>query len=450
MSSLIKKYDVPGPRYTSYPTVPYWDSPLSETQWIEQLRAAILKNEEKGCGIYIHIPFCEKLCSYCGCHKFITKDRSVVDPYVHSLLKEWSLYATMLKDVFPLKVSEIHLGGGTPTFLPPESLRTLMEGLYKNLKLSSQTSISVEIDPRTTSDEHLVVMRSLGVSRLSLGVQDFDHRVQKAVNRIQSFELVAQITEKARKLGFESINFDLIYGLPFQTESSIRETIDKVLSLSPDRIAYYSYAHVPWMKASQRLFKDEDLPSGDGKRRLYEIGALSLKNSGYVEIGMDHFAKPTEELSVALQSGSLHRNFMGYTPHKSIPIFGLGVSAIGDSWTAFWQNSKSLESYNQALSEGRLPHEKSHGLTCDDLLIREHILNIMTKFGTSWKENSCIMDDELMKNLSLFESDGLIKSGDCGFEVTELGRSFVRNIGMAFDVRLKKSKIDRPAFSRTV
>lgn len=448
--ALIKKYDVPGPRYTSYPAVPYWDAPMSETLWLNHLRNSILENLNEGCGIYIHIPFCEKLCSYCGCHKFISKNKSVAEPYVNSVLKEWQLYSEKLKDLFPLKVSEIHLGGGTPTFLPSQVFRVLMEGLYKNINLDTNVSISVEVDPRTTSDEHLVVMKDLGVTRLSLGIQDFDEKVQTAVNRIQPFELVEKLMSRARSLGFKSINFDLIYGLPFQTELSIVKTFEKVLSLEPDRIAFYSYAHVPWMKASQKLFRDEDIPVGDAKRKLYEVGASALKDNQYFEIGMDHFAKYDEELSVALRSGTLHRNFMGYTPRNSIPTFGLGVSSIADSWTAFWQNSKDLASYNKYLDQGLLPYEKSHELTIEDLTIREQILNIMTKLKTSWPQGVPWVNADLIEKLKEFDDDGLIHKTEKGLLVTEQGKSFVRNIAMAFDARLKRSKQESPMFSRTI
>lgn len=448
-TDLIAKYDIPGPRYTSYPSVPFWEKAPHEKQWILALREQLLSPANDGAALYIHIPFCQKLCSYCGCHKFITKDLSKGRPYVELLLREWENYLNHLEISPPL--SEIHLGGGTPTFLQSAELVQLMEPFINKSNLSSEAELSIEVDPRTTSKEQLQVLFHLGFRRLSLGVQDFDARVQKAINRLQPFELVAQVNDVARAIGFTSINFDLIYGLPFQTPETMEVTVRKSLTLSPDRLAYYSYAHVPWMKASQRLYRDSDIPAGVAKRRLYEIGKALFEESGYSEIGMDHFSKTEDALAKALRSKALHRNFMGYTTKHLTPLIGLGVSSIGDAWTAFAQNEKSLEAYTHALSMGRLPIERGHLLSEEDLQIRKVILELMTKFQTTQKIQDLGLSAQGQRALHEMQEDGLVELNALNqIQVTDKGQPFIRNICMVFDKRLERAKPDRPLFSRTI
>ena len=361
---LFRKYNVPGPRYTSYPTVPYWDSNPTETQWIQGLKEAIDLAQEQGTGaaIYIHIPFCESLCTYCGCNTRITRNHAVAHPYISTVLKEFALYRAKLGLTQKIKLSELHLGGGTPTFLSSTELTTLLSGILEHCEVMPEYEFSIEIDPRVTNREHLEVLRKFHFKRISLGIQDFDPKVQDIVHRIQSFDQVQKITEEARTLGFSSVNYDLIYGLPLQTLQSVEDTIRKTALLKPDRIAFYAYAHVPWIKPGQRRFTEADLPNGDQKRALYELGRTLLEEAGYVEIGMDHFALKTDSLYTATKEGTLHRNFMGYTARNVNPILPLGVSSIGDSWTIFAQNEKLLETYTARVEKGEIPidFKKTH------------------------------------------------------------------------------------------
>jgi len=452
-SSLIKKYNVAGPRYTSYPTVPYWDTSPTEAQWIEALSENLEKAEKEsiGAALYVHIPFCESLCTYCGCNTRITRNHGVGLPYVDVVLKEWSLYLEKLgRSRIPL--SELHLGGGTPTFLSSTELARLVDGLLKHADVQKDSEFSIEVDPRVTNEEQLQVLKSLGFRRISLGVQDFDPKVQEVVHRIQSEEQVRQVTERARSAGFESVNFDLIYGLPFQTLKSIENTMEVVARLRPDRIAFYGYAHVPWIKPSHRRFTEADLPSGDEKRALYELGRAILEKEGYHEIGMDHFALKSDSLWKATEGRSLHRNFMGYTSRKLTPLFGLGVSAIGDAWTAFAQNEKLLETYIDRVQKGEIPIHRGHLLNDEDLKLRRHILNLMTEFSTDWR--SADLQTDYLKSVSArlaeLSKDGLVSLKIERCEVTPLGHAFIRNICMAFDARLTRKAPDTELFSKTV
>lgn len=457
MKEFFKKYNVPGPRYTSYPTVPYWETSPTTQEWVESIEVAAQDAEKKGIGaaLYIHIPFCRSLCTYCGCNTRITRNNEMGPPYVTTVLKEWQLYMTALgrgagKRAFP--VSEIHLGGGTPTFLSPLELSRLIEGILKDCRILEDAEFSVEADPRVTSQEHLKVLSDLGFKRLSLGIQDFDPKVQDIVHRVQSEEQVHEVTQTARELGFTSINFDLIYGLPFQTLKSVEGTIEAVRRLRPDRIAFYAYAHVPWIKPSQRRFTEMDLPAGDEKRALYELGREMLQEVGYREIGMDHFALETDSLSASASKGELHRNFMGYISRQVSPLIGLGVSAIGDSWNVFSQNEKLLETYIARVEKGEFPLLRGHVLNQEDLVLRRHVLNLMTCLKTSWQE-SAVKDpylDTVGRRLEELSRDGLVKLSPYSCEVTPQGLPFLRNICMAFDARLNRAAPGTQLFSQTV
>ena len=450
----FKKYNVPGPRYTSYPTVPYWDHSPHVDEWIQALKNSIHSASLQGTGaaIYLHIPFCESLCTYCGCNTRITRNRAVSEPYVDTVLKEFSLYREKLGLKHKLKLSELHLGGGTPTFLTPSELAKLLSGLFEFIELTSDFELSIEVDPRVTSREHLKVLSEFKFKRISLGIQDFDPKVQDIVHRVQSFEQVKNITDLARSFGFTSINYDLIYGLPLQTLQSVEDTIAKVILLKPDRIAFYAYAHVPWIKPGQRRFTENDLPSGDEKRALYERGRELLEASGFVEIGMDHFALKTDSLFTASQTNHLHRNFMGYTARNVNPIIALGVSAIGDAWTAFAQNEKLLETYVEKVNKGEIPIYRGHLLSEEDLILRQHILNLMTKMKTDWNSEKLNISflNQVPEKLLELEKDGLIHLGKQSCSVTESGRAFLRNICMAFDARLERKAPDTKLFSQTV
>jgi oxygen-independent coproporphyrinogen-3 oxidase len=457
-SALLRKYNVPGPRYTSYPTVPYWERTPTEAEWIEALSARLTPSleppEERdavgAAAIYVHIPFCRSLCTYCGCNTRITRNRAIALPYLEAVLAEWRLYLQRLgRQALP--VAEIHLGGGTPTFLTPEELRILIEGLLAGCSISDEAEFSLEADPRVTTREQLATLSALGFRRLSLGIQDFDPRVQAIVNRVQSEQQVHELTEAARALGFTSINYDLIYGLPLQTLESIERTLGAVARLRPDRIAFYGYAHVPWIKPSQRRFTEADLPEGEAKRALYERGRELLEAAGYREIGMDHFALETDSLWSAAQAGTLHRNFMGYTSRRVDPLIGLGVSAIGDAWTAFAQNEKAIEPYQQRVQRGELPMLRGHVLDAEDLELRRMILELMTRFRTSWNPSNAHGHlEQVPGKLRELADDQLVLLNGRGCEVTERGRAFIRNVCMAFDARLARKAPGTALFSRTV
>lgn len=451
--SLIQKYNVPGPRYTSYPTVPYWNEEgFSVIDWKETLQQSFVQsNTAEGISLYIHLPFCESLCTFCGCNKRITKRHDVEHPYIEAVLKEWQLYCELL----PKKpiIKEIHLGGGTPTFFSPENLERLINGLFENAVKHPNHEFSFEGHPNNTTRTHLQKLYDLGFRRVSFGVQDYSEVVQKAIHRIQSFHNVAKVTYWAREIGYTSVGHDLIFGLPFQTLEDVIDTIDKTNSLQPDRLAFYSYAHVPWIKGNgQRGFKDEDLPKDEEKRMLYELGKKRLSENGYHEIGMDHFALETDSLYHSFQERKMHRNFMGYTSSKTQVMIGLGVSSISDSWYSFAQNVKTLEEYYDALAQNELPIFRGHLLTDEDLIIRKHILNIMCQLHTSWNDYGFYFSEinQVIENLSEMEHDGLIIITNHSLTVTEKGKPYIRNICMAFDLRMNRNKPETKLFSMTV
>ncbi|MEZ4854529.1 oxygen-independent coproporphyrinogen III oxidase [Flavobacterium sp.] len=451
--SLIQKYNVPGPRYTSYPTVPYWDTDaFSLAVWKEKmLETFSTTNAKDGISLYIHLPFCESLCTFCGCHKRITKRHEVENPYITAVLKEWNLYCALFNEK-PV-VKEIHLGGGTPTFFSPENLKHLINSILSKSKLADNYEFSFEGHPNNTTKEHLQTLYNLGFRRVSFGVQDYAEKVQKAIHRIQPFQNVAKITLLAKEIGYTSISHDLVFGLPFQTLDNVMDTINKTNSLNPDRIAFYSYAHVPWIKGNgQRGFKDEDVPKDAIKRQLYEQGKLQLSKHGFEEIGMDHFALKTDSMYNAFKTNSLHRNFMGYTTTTTKLMIGLGVSSISDSWNAFAQNEKDLETYYECLAKNELPIHKGHLLNDEDLVIRQHILNIMCTFTTNWTDNKLFFNElpEVLTSLQEMETDGLLQIDDTSLRITAAGKPFVRNVCMAFDLRLKRNKPETALFSMTI
>lgn len=451
-SQLIQKYNIPGPRYTSYPTVPFWDKEgIALNDWESTvIRAFNESNTEEGISIYIHLPFCENLCTFCACHKRITKRHSVEEPYIETVLKEWNLYLNLFSEA--PRIKEIHLGGGTPTFFSSENLSKLLNGIFEAAIKCDDFELSYEGHPNHTSKEQLQTLYNLGARRNSFGVQDYDPKVQKAINRIQPFDQVKRVHEDSLEIGYTSISHDLVFGLPFQKESSIRDTIEKTIALKPDRIAYYSYAHVPWIKGvGQRGFDENDLPKDEEKRHLYELGKQLFFDNGYVEIGMDHFALPTDSLYKAIESKSLHRNFMGYTAGKTQLMVGLGMSSISDSWYAFAQNEKTVETYTTRVNEGQIPVFRGHLLSDQDLIIRKHILNLMCHLETSWTlgldEN---LKTDIMKRLQEMQSDGLITMDAQKVIVHEKGRMFLRNICMAFDIKLIENKPETRVFSMTI
>ncbi|MDM1374883.1 oxygen-independent coproporphyrinogen III oxidase [Myroides marinus] len=450
--SLIQKYNVPGPRYTSYPTVPYWeDTSFSRDKWIDSLKRSFIEsNQKEGISIYIHLPFCESLCTFCGCHKRITKRHEVESPYIDALLKEWDLYCALFEEKPVIK--EIHLGGGTPTFFSPAHLTKLIEELKAKAVIADEYEFSFEGHPNNTTKEHLSTLYNLGFRRVSFGVQDYNPEVQKAIHREQSFHNVAKVTLWAKELGYTSISHDIIYGLPFQKLEHVIDTIEKTKSLSPDRLAFYSYAHVPWIKGNgQRGFNDEDVPKDDVKRQLYEKGKELLLKNEYIEIGMDHFSLKSDSLYRAMNTGHIHRNFMGYTSSKTQVMIGLGVSSISDSWYAFAQNEKDIETYYNLLEQGIIPVVKGHILNEEDLIIRKHILNLMCSLETDLEGDLNKIDfNPVLEELKELETDELIQIKDYKIKITKKGRAFVRNVCMALDLRLQKNKPQRQLFSMTI
>ena len=453
MSSLFQKYNVPGPRYTSYPTVPYWeDSSYSYEKWLDSVRTSFTEsNSTQGISLYIHLPFCESLCTFCGCHKHITKRHEMEDPYIQNVLKEWRLYLSILPS--RPRIKEIHLGGGTPTLFSPENLQYLIDQIFEEADRAEGFQFSFEGHPNNTTREHLQRLYDLGFTRVSYGVQDYSPEVQKAIHRIQPFANVERVTLQAREIGYSSISHDLVFGLPFQKEEDMRYTIDCTNRLRPDRISFYSYAHVPWVKGTgQRGFDENDLPTPDQKRHLYEIGKQQLLDNGYIEIGMDHFALPSDEMYESFVRGTLHRNFMGYTASKTQLMIGLGISAISDSWYGFAQNVKTIKEYEEVLSQDRIPVYRGHILSEEDLILRRHILNLMCQFHTSWEapQLQFAEAEEVKMRLSEMEKDGLIHLHPQGIEVTDVGKPFVRNICMAFDLRLQRNVPTTRIFSMTI
>ena len=452
LAELIKKYDIAVPRYTSYPTMPYWDTEKFDNEkWIEAVRRVFNEtNDTKGISLYIHLPFCESLCTYCACNTRITKNHKIEIQYIRALLKEWEIYKKIFGKT-PL-IRELHLGGGTPTFFGPENLRWLTSYLLEDVNIHDDSKFSFEGHPNNTTVEHLKTLYGLGFTRVSFGVQDLDEKVQKTVNRIQPFENLQTVSNQSRAIGYESISYDLIYGLPFQTSATILNTIKKVLTLNPDRVSFYSYAHVPWLKPGQRGYEDADLPTDVVKRQLYETGRGLLKAEGYKDIGMDHFALPHDSLFQAQFTGKLHRNFMGYTTNETDLLIGLGASAISDAKYAYAQNLKKVEEYAEAITNDTLAVFKGHLQTDQDLLLKKCILEIACKGKVSQQNILNVEDETILPCLHKLNQEGILLSNMGGFQVTELGRAFIRNICSVFDLRMKSAQKEKAAniFSQAI
>ncbi|WP_420318567.1 oxygen-independent coproporphyrinogen III oxidase [Ekhidna sp.] len=431
----LKQYNQPVPRYTSYPTVPFWEPESFTLDAYQKTLQSAYWESSKEVSLYIHLPFCESLCTYCACNTRITKNHQVEGPYIDHLLKEWELYLEVLPEKPFLR--EIHLGGGTPTFFAPENLDRLLSGIISRARLSKEFQMSFEGHPANTTAKHLETLHQLGFDRVSFGIQDFDLNVQKLINRMQSFEQVKAITEKAREIGYTSVNYDVVYGLPGQTIESVQNTLNQIIELKPERIAYYSYAHVPSMRPAQKSY-EAYLPNEDNKWNFMQIGKEAFNKAGYEEVGMDHYVLPGDELLNARKNGELHRNFMGYTPFTSKLLIGLGVSSISDSWSGFAQNEKSIPKYYEYLDQNQLPIVKGHIHTRQDLFFRKHILNLMCDFETSWHESE-FMEHCVALNYKLLDQlqdDGLIEYGVDGMKVMAQGKEVIRVICSALDARL--------------
>lgn len=452
---LLRRYDKPGPRYTSYPTAVEFHEGFAADAYTARLAVAAA-SADAPLSLYIHLPFCESRCAFCGCSVIVTKKRHVAEQYLGYLLREIRMVARALQG--RRHVVQYHWGGGTPSYLTPDQMRELHQEVLRHFAIDPAGELALEADPRVTSFEQLETLRALGFNRLSLGVQDFDADVQQAVNRVQGVEDTRALVERARQLGFASVNVDLIYGLPRQTVDSFGRTVDTVIALRPDRVAAYSFAHVPWIRAHQKLLKVEELPSADRKLQLFVDARSRFLAAGYRPIGMDHFALPSDELAHAADAGTLHRNFMGYTTRPAPDMIGLGVSAIGDVAGAFAQNTKKLSMYYQALDEGRFPVERGYALDQDDHLRRHVITQLMCNLQLDMRDVADRFDIDFGAYFptELHElTDGPVAHGFLHHEggvlrVTPKGRLFVRNICMIFDRHLREKRTAVPVFSRTV
>lgn len=448
--SLLGKYDKPIPRYTSYPTVPYWESETIDAEKWKKSVAKTFEDEKGELSLYIHLPYCENLCTFCACNKRITKNHSVEDRYIAALLAEWKMYREVMKDK-PV-IREIHLGGGTPTFFSPANLQKLIEGITRDAIVPDDHEFSIEVHPNYTRKEHLDVLRKVGFKRISLGVQDFDPQVQYVINRIQSFEKTKEVVDWARELGYDSINIDLVYGLPLQTVKHVEYTISKIKELMPDRIAFYSYAHVPWKSKGQRRYTEADLPKAEEKWNMYSTGRERLNEAGFAAIGMDHFALPNDKLWKSYHEGKMHRNFMGFTTTQNKLIIGLGASSIGDSWNAFMQNEKEVEVYEERVERGELPLTVGHFLNEEDEMIRKNILELMCQGKTRIEESRFeqAFRESIHGQLNELAADGLIRVTDNFIEVTDAGATFIRNICSTLDARLWRKKNSTSVFSKAI
>jgi oxygen-independent coproporphyrinogen-3 oxidase len=443
---LFAKYDVAVPRYTSYPTVPQWQDTPTRDRWLASIGAGL--GAGSSLSMYLHIPFCESLCTYCGCNTVITRNHGRDRAYVDLLLAELDLYLAALPDLAGRPLRQLHLGGGTPTFLSPDDLSVLLDGLAARLPVrDGRFEGAIEVDPRVTTPAHLDALRVHGLTRLSLGVQDVSDDVQQLVNRIQPVPVTAALTSYARTHGFESINFDLIYGLPGQTLESMARLADVVLELAPDRLAVYSFARVPWIKPAQRKFRDDQIPVGAAKRALYEVVRTRLLAGGYEEIGGDHFARPDDGLARAAGDGTLHRNFMGYAELHTTTLLGLGVSAISESPDCYHQNEKVLAHYERRVLAGEIPTLRGHVLTADDARRRRKILDVMTSFRATLDDREVA---QARAGLASFVADGLVTIDDHELRVLPAGRPFLRNVATFFDAYYQEAPPAGPLYSRAV
>jgi oxygen-independent coproporphyrinogen-3 oxidase len=450
-SELVQKYNKAIPRYTSYPTVPHWtESAPNPDKWLLHVNEAYSDQNEKGISLYIHLPFCESLCTYCGCNKRITKNHSLENQYITALLAEWDIYVKAL-GVKPV-IKNLHLGGGTPTFFAPKTLETLLTNILKKAEIAENHAFSFEGHPNNTKYEHLEMLTKLGFNRVSYGIQDFNPVVQKAIHRMQPIENVVNVTKWSRALGYSSINFDLIYGLPFQTADTLSDTIEKIRDFQPERIALYSYAHVPWKSKSQRGYDESHLPHPEQKLNMYWQAKKQLNAMGYVNIGMDHFAKPEDELSIAKEKGYLNRNFMGYTTDKNELMIGLGCSSISSTGLAFAQNEKVVEKYQDSIMEGVLPLITGHYLSQQESEIATLMKNVSCLGKASFLASPLLttLFENAIEDLKSMEKDDLLVLENYSLNVTEKGMVFVRNICSLFDPNIQNKASNKPQFSQSI
>jgi oxygen-independent coproporphyrinogen-3 oxidase len=452
---LLTKYDRPGPRYTSYPTAPYFNEAFDEAAYRSRLTAAA-GDADAPLSMYVHLPFCHERCTFCGCNVVVSPHRGPEQRYLEVVDAELGQLAAALGD--RRRLNQLHWGGGTPTYLTPEQCQRLFAAITDRFPLTDDAEVAIEVDPAVTTMEHLATLRRAGFNRISMGLQDTNPDVQRAVQRIQPLKLTREHVDEARRLGFDSVNIDLIYGLPLQTESSFQTTVRSVISeLEPDRVACFSYAHVPWIKPHQRQLDETALPTGWDKFSLFTTAAREFVDAGYTFVGFDHFARPGDELARALAEDRIHRNFMGYTVMPAADQVGVGVTAIGDVAGAYAANAKKLSAYERAVESGNLPVDRGLVRSAEDELRRAVIHRIICtlRLDFAWAEDRFAVDprDHFADALSALEpmaADGLVELGDDGIAVTSIGRFFLRNLCMPFDAYLKTQDPDGPKYSRTV
>ncbi|MDZ4814836.1 MAG: oxygen-independent coproporphyrinogen III oxidase [Verrucomicrobiota bacterium] len=451
--SLLVKYAKSGPRYTSYPTAPQFHEGFTEDSFIAEVQRTNAAQHQAPVSLYFHLPFCKSVCFFCGCNVTFTSDRKRPAPYIQLLLQEMDLVLRHMKP--GRKVVQLHWGGGTPTFFAPPELAQLFGEIRARFELDKNAEVGVEIDPRETTAAHLKTLSTCGFNRLSMGVQDFDAQVQEAVNRIQPESLTRSTIKEARDLGFTSINVDLIYGLPYQTPETFERTIHTIIDLSPDRIALFNFAYLPEMIRHQKAIKSDALPSSQAKMTILNHAILTLTSAGYRYIGMDHFAKPTDEMCVAQDNAQLYRNFQGYSTHAGCDLYAFGVSSISQVGNTYSQNYKNIHDYEKAVSAGHIPVQRGISLSADDLIRREVIMTLLCSFmvdKAAFEKSSGIAFDEYFvdaqREINELIADGLLIEKGSVLEVTPVGRLLVRNIAMAFDTYLKKNA--EAKFSRTV
>ncbi len=448
---LIRKYDRPGPRYTSYPPATEFTEKVTE----EDYRRKLLESNSRRTplSLYFHIPFCESGCYYCGCNIIISHRKGIERPYLERVYREMDMLTELLDR--ERKVVQLHWGGGTPNYLDADEIEEFMGEIKKRFDFSEDAEVSIEIDPRFATDQQLRVMREVGFNRISMGLQDLDEKVQRAINRIQPYSLMVETMGKLRNLGFQSVNIDLIYGLPYQTRESFERTVEKVIELGPDRIAVYSFAYVPWVKPIQKHIDPKTLPSAEEKLSILEMVVEKFQDAGYVYIGMDHFARPEDELAVAQRRGELWRNFQGYTTRKGVELLGIGATSIGMLQDSYFQNYKTLREYNVAIDEGHLPTYRGYILNEDDFIRREVIMDIMCNLRVSYEKIDSMFGIRFeeyfakeLEELRELEEDGLIRVRDRRIEILPVGRMLIRNVAMVFDAYLKTKK--ELKFSKTI
>ena len=448
---LVRKYDVPGPRYTSYPPATRFSEEYDVNRLNELIQAN--KQSQRDLSLYCHIPFCESLCWFCGCTTVITSQHREGTGYLDYLDREMMLFCE--EGIGNRKIVQMHLGGGTPTFLKPDEIKRLGSIIHRHFGETTGSEAGVEVDPRRLTKEHVTALWEAGFNRASMGVQDNNAKVQKAVNRIQPMDITHASVEWLRETGFESINIDLIYGLPFQTESSFEKTLDEIIGLSPNRLAVFSYAHVPWIKPAQKILERDNLPTPETKLNLLKLIIEKLTSEGYVYIGMDHFARPDDELAVAQNQKTLQRNFQGYSTFGGADIHAFGMSSVSQIPDAYWQNIKDLKDYYRSLDDGKTPVSKACLLTGQEKKHRTVITRLMCDLSLDYDDLSSNLDINFreefatsLAGLEDMEKDGLLRRNESGLTVTDAGRLFIRNIAMRFDPEIESSSTTR--YSKTI